>query len=117
MRILIVLTSHDRLGDTGKKTGFWFDEFATPYYIFKDTGIVLTLASPEGGLPPVDPRSEWPEAETAATIRFQRDLTHKQSWRTPGCCRAFRPATMMPPSIQVATACCGISPMTRIQSH
>jgi putative intracellular protease/amidase len=73
MRILIVLTSHDRLGDTGKKTGFWFDEFATPYYIFKDTGIVLTLASPEGGLPPVDPRSEWPEAETAATIRFQRD--------------------------------------------
>ncbi|SED18710.1 type 1 glutamine amidotransferase domain-containing protein [Bradyrhizobium erythrophlei] len=73
MRILIVLTSHDRLGDTGKKTGFWFDEFATPYYIFRDAGIVLTLASPEGGLPPVDPRSEWPEAETAATIRFQRD--------------------------------------------
>ncbi len=73
MRILIVLTSHDRLGDTGKKTGFWFDEFATPYYIFKDAGIVLTLASPEGGLPPVDPRSEWAEAETAATIRFQRD--------------------------------------------
>ena len=58
MRILIVLTSHDRLGDTGKKTGFWFDEFATSYYIFKDAGIVLTLASPEGGLPPVDPRSE-----------------------------------------------------------
>ena len=73
MRILIVLTSHDRLGDTGKKTGFWFDGFATPYYIFKDAGIALTLASPEGGLPPVDPRSERPEAETAATIRFQRD--------------------------------------------
>lgn len=73
MRILIVLTSHDRLGDTGKKTGFWFDEFATPYYTFRDAGIVLTLASPEGGLSPVDPRSEWPEAETAATIRFQRD--------------------------------------------
>jgi putative intracellular protease/amidase len=78
MRILIVLTSHDRLGDTGKKTGFWFDEFATPYYIFKDAGIVLTLASPEGGLPPVDPRSEWAEAETAATIRFQGD-SHAQT--------------------------------------
>jgi len=73
MRILIVLTSHDRLGDTGKKTGFWFDEFATPYYIFKDAGIILTLASPEGGLPPIDPRSEWAEAETAASIRFQHD--------------------------------------------
>jgi putative intracellular protease/amidase len=73
VKILIVLTSHDRLGDTGKKTGFWFDEFATPYYIFRDAGIVLTLASPEGGLPPVDPRSERPEGETAATIRFRRD--------------------------------------------
>ncbi|WFU82549.1 type 1 glutamine amidotransferase domain-containing protein [Bradyrhizobium sp. CIAT3101] len=73
MKMLIVLTSHDRLGDTGKKTGFWFDEFATPYYIFRDAGMALTLASPEGGLPPVDPRSERPEAETEATIRFRRD--------------------------------------------
>ena len=78
MRILIVLTSHSRLGDTGKKTGFWFDEFATPYYIFRDAGIDLTLSSPEGGMPPVDPRSEWAEAETAATIRFQRD-SHAQA--------------------------------------
>jgi putative intracellular protease/amidase len=78
MRILIVLTSHGRLGDTGRKTGFWFDEFATPYYIFTDAGIVLTLASPEGGMPPVDPRSEWAEAETAATIRFHRD-SHAQA--------------------------------------
>ncbi|APG09756.1 type 1 glutamine amidotransferase domain-containing protein [Bradyrhizobium japonicum] len=73
MRILIVLTSHGRLGSTGKKTGFWFDEFATPYYMFRDAGSVLTLASPEGGLPPIDPRSERAEEETAAIIRFKRD--------------------------------------------
>ena len=75
MKILIVLTSHDRLGDTGKKTGFWFDEFATPYYIFRDAGIVLTLASPEGALPPVDPRSERPEAETQRLCAFDEQST------------------------------------------
>src|ERR1700688_2332509 len=97
MRISIVLTSHDRLGDTGKKTGFWFDEFATPYYIFKDAGIALTLASPEGGLPLVDPRSERPRRRPQRLFAFSATVTRKPSWRTPGCCRAFRPATMMPP--------------------
>jgi len=71
MKILMVLTSHDRLGDTGHKTGFWLEEFAAPYYVFKDAGADLTLASPKGGQPPVDPRSE--SADTPATIRFRQD--------------------------------------------
>src|SRR5689334_20936993 len=73
MRILIVLTSHSELGNTGMKTGFWFEEFAAPYYIFRNSGAELTLASPNGGLPPVDPRSERPEMQTEAAIRFQAD--------------------------------------------
>jgi Putative intracellular protease/amidase len=74
MNILIVLTSHDRLGDTGKKTGFWLEEFAAPYYVFKDAGAKLTLVSPLGGQPPLDPKSDEPEAQTAATERFHSDL-------------------------------------------
>ena len=73
MKILMVLTSHDRLGDTGKKTGFWLEEFAAPYYIFKNADADLTLASPKGGQPPVDPRSELPPAQTPATRRFKHD--------------------------------------------
>lgn len=73
MHILMVLTSHDRLGDTGKKTGFWLEEFAAPYYVFKDAGATLTLASPLGGQPPLDPKSDAPEAQTPATERFRTD--------------------------------------------
>ncbi|MGV3743521.1 MAG: type 1 glutamine amidotransferase domain-containing protein [Burkholderiaceae bacterium] len=73
MNILMVLTSHDRLGDTGKKTGFWLEELAAPYYVFKDAGARITLASPKGGHPPLDPKSEEPDAQTAATRRFQED--------------------------------------------
>ncbi|MBW4573689.1 MAG: type 1 glutamine amidotransferase domain-containing protein [Aphanothece sp. CMT-3BRIN-NPC111] len=73
MKILMVLTSHDKLGDTGKKTGFWLEEFAAPYYVFKDAGAEITLASPKGGHPPLDPKSEEPESQTEATIRFQQD--------------------------------------------
>ncbi len=69
----MVLTSHDRLGDSGEKTGFWFEEFATPYYIFKDAGAEITLASPKGGQPPMDPRSDKPDARTEATERFKAD--------------------------------------------
>jgi putative intracellular protease/amidase len=61
MKILIVLTSHDQLGDTGKKTGFWLEEFAAPYYVLKDAGAAITLASPKGGQPPLDPKSDLPE--------------------------------------------------------
>jgi len=73
MRILMVLTSHDQLGDTGKKTGFWLEEFAAPYYAFKDAGAQLTLASPLGGQPPLDPKSDEPDAQTEATDRFRKD--------------------------------------------
>jgi putative intracellular protease/amidase len=73
MNILMVLTSHDRLGDTGKKTGFWLEEFAAPYYVFRDAGTDITLASPKGGRPPVDPRSEEPAAQTPATERLNQD--------------------------------------------
>lgn len=73
MKILMVLTSHDRLGDTGKKTGFWLEEFAAPYYVFKDAGAEVTLASPKGGQPPLDPKSDTPDAQTEATRRFKSD--------------------------------------------
>ncbi|GGM13297.1 type 1 glutamine amidotransferase domain-containing protein [Pseudomonas asuensis] len=73
MNVLLVLTSHDQLGNTGKKTGFWLEEFAAPYYVFKDAGATLTLASPKGGQPPLDPKSDEPEARTEATERFRND--------------------------------------------
>lgn len=73
MRILIVLTSHDKLGDTGDKTGFWLEEFATPYYVFKDAGAEITLASPLGGQPPLDPKSDAPDFQTESTHRFKSD--------------------------------------------
>jgi putative intracellular protease/amidase len=74
MQILIVLTSHDRLGDTGKPTGFWLEELAAPYYVFKDAGVAMVLASPKGGQPPVDPVSDAPDAQTDDTRRFNADI-------------------------------------------
>ncbi|MEX1234149.1 MAG: type 1 glutamine amidotransferase domain-containing protein [Roseovarius sp.] len=73
MKILMVLTSHDKLGDTGNKTGFWLEEFAAPYYVFKDAGAEITLASPKGGQPPLDPSSDAEDAQTEATKRFKGD--------------------------------------------
>ena len=73
MNILMVVTSHDRLGNTGKKTGFWLEEFAAPYYAFRDAGVTVTVASPKGGQPPLDPKSDTPEGQTAATVRFKSD--------------------------------------------
>jgi putative intracellular protease/amidase len=73
MNLLMVLTSHDQLGNTGEKTGFWLEEFAAPYYVFKDAGVTITLASPLGGQPPLDPKSDDPSAQTAATVRFKAD--------------------------------------------
>ncbi|ABM31345.1 type 1 glutamine amidotransferase domain-containing protein [Paracidovorax citrulli] len=81
-RILMVLTSHDRLGDTGKKTGFWLEEFAAPYYVFKDAGAEITLASPEGGQPPLDPKSDDESARTDATRRFKADAEAQQQLAT-----------------------------------
>lgn len=73
MKILMVLTSHDQLGSTGNKTGFWLEEFAAPYYTFVDAGASVTLASPKGGQPPLDPKSDAPEGQTEMTRRFKDD--------------------------------------------
>ncbi len=72
-KVLFVLTSHDELGETGIKTGFWVEEFATPYYFLKDKGIEIDIASPKGGQPPIDPKSELPDYQTPATVRFNED--------------------------------------------
>jgi putative intracellular protease/amidase len=73
MKILIVLTSHSELGNTGEKTGFWIEEFASPYYVLADAGAEITIASPKGGQPPVDPKSELADAQTPSTERFYKD--------------------------------------------
>ena len=73
MKILMVLTSHDQLGDTGRKTGFWLEELAAPYYVFKDAGAEIVLASPKGGQPPLDPKSNEPDFQTDLTRRFEAD--------------------------------------------
>ncbi len=75
MKILMVLTSHDQLGNTGRKTGFWLEEFVAPYYTFLDAGVTLTVASPKGGQPPMDPKSDTPEGQTDLTARFKEDPT------------------------------------------
>jgi putative intracellular protease/amidase len=78
MKILIVLTSHSELGNTGEKTGFWVEEFAAPYYALKDAGAEITLASPKGGQPPIDPKSTEPTTQTEATVRFYKDAELQQ---------------------------------------
>lgn len=79
MKILMVLTSHEVLGNTGRKTGFWLEEFAAPYFVFRDAGVDLTLASPKGGQLPVDPKSDLPERQTPAMTRFKRDQTAQKA--------------------------------------
>ena len=81
MNILMILTSHDQLGDTGHKTGFWLEEFAAPYYVFKDAGAQITLASPKGGQPPLDPKSDSPE--------FSHCWKNRDSRRHPDQCRKY----------------------------
>jgi hypothetical protein len=73
MKVLMVITSHDQLGNTGRKTGFWLEELAAPYYVFKDAGVEITLASPKGGRPPIDPKSNEPDSRTDLTLRFEKD--------------------------------------------
>lgn len=82
MKILMILTSHDAMGDSGHRTGFWLEEFAAPYYVFKDAGADITLASPAGGQPPVDPNSTQEDAQTDATRRFEADETAKRQLAT-----------------------------------
>lgn len=80
MKILQVLTSHDQLGNTGRKTGFWLEEGAAPYFVFRDAGVELTLASPKGGQPPIDPKSDLPENQTPAMARFKKDEAAKKAF-------------------------------------
>jgi putative intracellular protease/amidase len=79
MKILMVLTSHDQLGSTGRPTGFWLEEFAAPYFVFRDAGVQLTLASPKGGQPPIDPKSDLPENQTDAMARFKQDAAAQKA--------------------------------------
>ena len=79
MKVLMMLTSHDQLGNTGRKTGFWLEEFAAPYYVFTDAGVRVTLASPAGGQPPLDPKSDEPDSQTALTARFKQDTAAQKA--------------------------------------
>ena len=79
MKILMVLTSHDELGNTGRKTGFWLEEFAAPYFVFRDASVDITLASPKGGQPPIDPKSDLPENQTQAMSRFKQDVAAQKA--------------------------------------
>jgi putative intracellular protease/amidase len=79
VKIVMVLTSHDVLGDTGRKTGFWLEEFAAPYFTFRDAGVELTLCSPKGGQPPIDPKSDLPEQQTSSMARFKKDSAAQQA--------------------------------------
>ena len=81
MKILMVLTSHDQLGNTGRKTGFWLEEFAAPYFVFRDAGVELTLISPKGGQPPIDPKSDLPENQIPAMARFKKDPAAQKALR------------------------------------
>jgi len=80
MKILMVFTSHDQLGNTGRPTGFWLEEGAAPYFVFRDAGVQLTLASPKGGQPPIDPKSDLPENQTPAMARFKKDETAQNAF-------------------------------------
>jgi len=108
MKILMVLTSHDQLGDTGHRTGFWLEELAAPYYVFKDAGAEVTLASPEGGQPPLDPKSDDPDAQTEATRRFKADSAAKAELAIRQCRRPVVAAlngTVAGAGAVIATAC------------
>jgi putative intracellular protease/amidase len=80
MKILVVLTSHDQLGNTGLKTGIWLEEFAAPYFVFTDAGVELTLASPKGGQPPIDPKSDTRENQTPAMARYKQDTAAQKAF-------------------------------------
>lgn len=91
-KILMVLTSHDQLGSTGEKTGFWVEEFAAPYYVFKDSGAEITVASTKGGQAPIDPKSELPDFQTAATARFNEDKHAQQAIASTLAISSINPA-------------------------
>jgi putative intracellular protease/amidase len=102
MRILMLLTSHDRLGNTGRKTGFWLEEFAAPYYTFNDAGAEIVLASPKGGQPPLDPKSNEPNFQTDLTRRFEADPDAQARLATTVRVRATSSLDGVPPAACIA---------------
>ena len=107
MKVLMVLTSHDQLGDTGRKTGFWLEELAAPYYVFKDAGAQITLASPKGGRPPLDPKSNEPNFQTDTTRRFEKDADAEAQLDKTVRLDSVRQETTIPSSTRADTAPCG----------
>ena len=117
MKILMVLTSHDQLGNTGRKTGFWLEEFAAPYFVFRDAGVELTLASPKGGQPPIDPKSDLPENQTPAMTRFKRDTAAQKELSQTVKLSDMNRRISTPYFTWEATVQCGISSITPIPSR
>ena len=112
MKVLMVLTSHDQLGDTGKPTGFWLEEFAAPYYVFKDAGIEVILASPKGGQPPIDPKSDEPGNQTEAMERFKKDPAAQKALASTAKLGDVKSTASTRTFTRAATARCGTSSMT-----
>ena len=92
MRVLMVLTSHDQLGNTGRKTGFWLEELAAPYFVFRDARAEVTLASTKGGRPPLDPKSNDPEFRTDLTLRFEKDAAAEAKGAAKGAAKQAKAA-------------------------
>ena len=117
MKVLMVITSHDQLGNTGRKTGFWLEELAAPYFVFKDAGAEITLASPKGGRPPLDPKSNEPEFRTDLTVRFEKDVDAEAQLDKTVRLDSVKQESFDTVSILGVTARCGISPKTRTPSN
>src|SRR5271163_2773800 len=116
MKVLMVITSHDQLGNTGRKTGFWLEELAAPYYVFKDAGVEITLASPKGGRPPLDPKSNEPKSRTDLTVRFEKDAAAEAQLDKTVLLDSVKQEDL-DSSTWAAMARCGISPKTSIPSN
>ena len=116
MKVLMVLTSHDRLGNTGRKTGFWLEELAAPYYVFKESGAEITLASPKGVVPRSIPRATSPNSGPILRAGSRRTPLRKLSLTKLFALTASNRKVSTPSSILAATARCGISPKTRTRS-
>ena len=117
MKILMVLTSHDQLGNTGKKTGFWLVEFAAPYYVFKDAGADITVVSPKGGQPPLDPASDAPDAQTDDTRRFKSDSAAQALLASTGKLASVSGKNFDAVFTPVVMAPCGTSQKTPTRSN
>ena len=117
MKVLMVLTSHDQLGDTGRKTGFWLEEVAAPYLVFKDAGTTITLASPKGGMPPLEPESNEPGAQTDITRRFEKDADAEAQLAKTVRLDSVRQEDFDTVFYRAAMARCGIWPKTSSRSR